>query len=163
MIAAKSINGLGLNIFHLPWLKSYPRGYCAVNQNLGQVLAINQKKSFPHYHEVALRLDWALGLVVLVLMSGLLACGANSNDNTAAGRTETVRGLILEVNAASLLDLDSVTVEGLGRQPLAVRGSRQEVRRVHASHLREHMVLGQMVTVTFHRENDVLVPDDITD
>ena len=126
-------------------------------------MAINQKKSFPHYHEVALRLDWALGLVVLVLMSGLLACGANSNDNTAAGRTETVRGLILEVNAASLLDMDSVTVEDSAGNCWRFEARGKRFAEFTPSHLREHMVLGQMVTVTFHRENDVLVPDDITD
>ena len=104
-----------------------------------------------------------LRLVTLVFMSVLLACAAGSGDNTAAGGTDTVRGLIVEVNAGSLLELDSLTVEDSSGNRWRFEALGKRFAEFTPSHLREHMVLGRPVTVTFHRENSSLVLDDITD
>ena len=59
--------------------------------------------------------------------------------------------------------LESLTLvdENGTRWMFEARG--RQVEGFTPSHVREHMVLGQPVRVTFHRENGALIINDITD
>jgi hypothetical protein len=99
-------------------------------------------------------------IVALVLAGFAVACGG---DGSAAQGAQTVRGLIVEVNARSLLELETLTIEGAdgSRWRLEARG--RSFGEFTPSHLREHMVQGLPVSASFHREGDVLVLDGIRD
>ena len=87
------------------------------------------------------------------------ACG--SDEAPSPNATETVRGVVVEVEAASLLELESLIVlDDAGKEwTFVARG----YRGFTPSHLNEHRVLGDSIAVNFHRENATLVIDDITD
>ena len=104
-------------------------------------------------------------LTVLVLMT-LLAlvspgCGDGADAPTGVPKSETVNEHVLQVKAASLIELESLTVED--DKGVTWTFEAAGVLELTPSHLRQHMVLGESVTVTFHRENDTLVIDAITD
>ena len=105
----------------------------------------------------------ALVLVPMALTAAALACGGGADGGPGAEGAETVRGLLLEVNARSLLELETLTVraDDGAEWRLEARGKRFAL--FTPSHLREHMVSGLPVTVTFHRENGALVLDEIAD
>ena len=102
-------------------------------------------------------------LLLAVLAPGVLACGSSSSGDSEAGEPETVRGLIQEVKAKSLLELESLTIEDDSgvRWTFEARGKGFE--GFTPSHLREHMVLALFVAATFHREDGVLVLDSLAD
>ena len=83
----------------------------------------------------------------------LLACGSESLE---------VRGTILEVDSASIVDLRSLDVQDGSGAKWHFEARRRFVEFT-PSHLRQHMVQGLSVTVLYHVEDDTLVIDDITD
>ncbi len=99
------------------------------------------------------RLAAALAAVGLLLAFG--ACG----DQAGA-----VRGRVVDVQSASLLELTSAEiVDGDGKRwRFEARGFSDPIDFT-PSHLRAHMVLGEPVTVEYHKEDGVLVIDDIDD
>ena len=105
----------------------------------------------------ALRLT--LTALLVALAAGWSAC--DSGEGPPPREAESVRGMVVEVDAASLLDLESLTVldDAGKRWTFVARG----YRGFTPSHLNEHRVLGDPVTVVFHRGSGGLVIDDITD
>ena len=98
----------------------------------------------------------------LALAFTAAACDAGG-DGADGPEIMSVRGLVQEVDARSLLEIDSVTVrDGDGRE-WVIEGGGTEIPGFSPSHVREHMVLGQTVTAFFHRKDGVLVLDDMTD
>ena len=104
-----------------------------------------------------------LGLLLIALTAGALACGGNSARDSAIEAAETVQGFLQEVKSVSLLELESLTLVDERGTRWTFEASGRQVEGFTPSHLREHMVLGQPVIVTFHRENGALVINDITD
>ena len=98
-----------------------------------------------------------LPLLIVSMMAGASACGGGADD------VETFRGLIVDVAAESLLELTSLTVEAENGTRLTFETRSTAIPGFSPSHLREHMVLGLLVTVTFHRDNGAYVLDDLTD
>ena len=101
-----------------------------------------------------------LGLVLIATVPGVAGCGGDAAD---VASPQSVRGLIRDVEARSLLELESLTVEGQRGRVWRFEARGEKLPELTPSHLREHMVLGQPVTVTFHQEDGVLVLDAITD
>ena len=69
----------------------------------------------------------------------------------------------MEVMPASLVDLDSLTVEDDQGARWTLDGRGKRFDNFSPSHLREHMVQGLAITVRYHEEGEVFVIDDITD
>ncbi len=97
-----------------------------------------------------------MGIVLAAFAASVLAsCGCSD--------TETARGLIQEVQSESLLELKSLTLRTRSGETLEFAANGKTFAGFSPSHLREHMVLGDPVTITFHREGETLVIDDVTD
>ena len=104
-----------------------------------------------------------LGLALMTFLAMAPACGGDSDQPSAAPADEAVRGLIKEVKAASISELESLTLDGEDGTTWKFEASGQKFAEFTPSHLREHMVLGLPITVTFHREDGSLVVDDLSD
>ncbi|MCL0099280.1 hypothetical protein M1O55_00185 [Dehalococcoidia bacterium] len=102
-------------------------------------------------------------LTVGLLLPGMFALwgGCNSERNQPPHRTEIVRGLVFEVNAKSLLEIESLTVVDNGGNTWNFNAGK--FRGFTPSHLNEHRVVGVPITVTFHSENGDLVIEKISD
>ena len=92
----------------------------------------------------------------------MISC-SEPNQTLAPERLEDVRGLVVQVEARSLLELEFLTVEDANgtRWTFVARG--QIPSDLTPSHLRDHMLQGLPVTVTFYRENGTLVLRDLAD
>jgi len=107
-----------------------------------------------------------LFLALPIAALGLMACGGDSAGDANSQTIEeagTVRGLILEVNAKSLLDLESLRLEDEDGTIWLFEGGGRTFPGFTPSHIREHMVAGQRVSVTFERDGDVLTVVDVAD
>ena len=100
-------------------------------------------------------------MLAMALVSAVTACGPDIPQDEAA--TQTVRGLVRQVEASSLLELELLVVEDDDSVEWAVEGRGSSFADFTPSHLREHMVLGMPVTVTFHREDGTLVLNEVGD
>ena len=101
-----------------------------------------------------------MGLALGALVLGALSCQREPGQKS---ETEMVRGHILEVEAKSLLELGKLIIQDEDGE-LWSFGEQQSVpAQFTPSHLRDHMVQGLSVTVTFHRKDGFLVIDDIAD
>ena len=92
-----------------------------------------------------------------------LICGLLFSTVSCQGETRSVRGLIVEVNADSLLAVETVTVEDEDQVRWTVHGGGRRFDGFPPSHLREHMVQGLPVTVWFEDRGGVLYIKDISD
>lgn len=91
----------------------------------------------------------ALALAALV---AALGCG---------GGEKTVRGLVLDVQARTLAEVESLTIlDGAGR---VWRFQAESNLGFTPSHIREHMLQGQEMTVHYKAEGDKLVVLRVTD
>lgn len=80
------------------------------------------------------------------------------------GQSGAVRGYVVDVQSASLLELTSVKiVDGGGKGWTFEARDFSDPADFTPSHLREHMLLGEPVTIKYHEEDGVLVIDDIAD
>ena len=93
-------------------------------------------------------------VLVNVLLLSVISCGSE---------TRSVRGLIVEVVADSLLIVETVTVEDEDQVRWTVRGGGKRFDGFSASHLREHMVQGLPVTVWFEERDGMLFMKDVSD
>ena len=117
---------------------------------------------------VALDIRWKVVLAVALPMAalGLTACGGDSSSDMSAQadrHVETVRGRILEVNARSLLELESLRLEDEDGTIWMFEGGGRKLPGFTPSHIREHMVTGQRVSVTFERDGAALSIVDVAD
>ena len=99
------------------------------------------------------------------LITVTLACGGGDGETSAASNStvETVNGLVIEVHSKSLLELDTISLltEIGDTMVLEARGKR--FLGFDPSHLRDHMIQGTRLSISFHREGEVLVLDSIND
>ena len=103
--------------------------------------------------------NFTMSLLLPAMIAVWLGC--NSEVNRSSQETEIIRGLILEVNAKSLLDIESLTiVDNVGNK---WNFNAMGFRGFTPSHLNEHRVLGDPITVTFHRAEGALVIEEISD
>ena len=112
---------------------------------------------------VAPNIRWKVPLFLALSLAaiGQIACGGDSSPRDV--EVETVRGFILEVNAKSFLELESLSLEDEGGTIWLFKSGGRTFPDFTPSHIREHMVTGQRVSVTFERDDDVLTVVDVAD
>ena len=121
--------------------------------------------------DVALgRLSMNASVVVFVFAAALslMSCAGNGSVNTAtdndAGLSlEVMRGMVLRVEAESLISLAALEVQDDGGKSWRFEGRGKVVPGFTPSHLNEHKLFGDPIEVTYYREGDALVIYDIRD
>jgi hypothetical protein len=98
----------------------------------------------------------------------LMSCGGNtsnssSNDSPVSSQTSTVIGNITDVQPSSFFGLESLTLVDEDGNQWQFDGRDVAVPGFAASHLREHMILGMAIMVTYENDGGVLVVKDIKD
>ena len=121
--------------------------------------------------DVALgRLSMNASVVVFVFAAALslMSCAGNGSVNTAtdndAGLSlEVMRGMVLRVEAESLISLAALEVQDDSGKAWRFEGKGKVVPGFTPSHLNEHKLFGDPIEVTYYREGDALVIYDIRD
>ena len=117
--------------------------------------------AFPHSaYKDAGRLVGIAALMSTMLFTLAAACGETP---PRTGAESEVRGMVQAVEPRSLLDIESLTVVDEQGVVWTFQGGPLTPAGFTPSHLREHMLLGEPVSVFYHAEGDALVIDDITD
>ena len=101
-------------------------------------------------------------LILMVMIALALGCGRGGTESPSADE-RTVRGRLTDVKAASLLEVESITVETETGESFLLEADNRIFSGFTPSHLREHMLQGNLVTVTFHQEGERLVLNDVLD
>ncbi len=108
---------------------------------------------------------WITILVIALLHLPAAACGGEEigPDGTGGGPTvATVRGQVLEVEAASLTELASLTVQDDEGRLWSFTA--EDFVGFTPAHLREHQAFGQAVSVHYtETEDGVLLVVEVTD
>ena len=104
-----------------------------------------------------------LWIVLTLLAPATLMCAEGTRSDDSRVQEDTIHGLIRDVQVRSLLELESLTVEDEDGGLWVFEAWGKRLTGFTPSHLREHMVLGDQVTVTFHREDGILIVDDLSD
>ena len=101
----------------------------------------------------------------LLAVLALVSCDGSREDSNAGEELtfETVRGMVLEVEAESLISLAALEVQDTDGNVWRFDGRGKVVPGFTPSHLNEHKLLGQAVEVTYYREGGELILRDITD
>ena len=94
----------------------------------------------------------------LLLMSAL-ALNAISCTNSVG----SVRGLVVEVVAKSLIEVETLTLVDKDNTQLKFYCKGTIFQEFTPSHLREHMLLGDPITVWFERRDGILLLKEIKD
>ena len=96
-----------------------------------------------------------------VLAGAALVLLASTGCETPGSDGATVAGIVIDVSARSLLEIDTLTIEdGEGAE---WRFSGRGYRGVTPSHLRQHMVQVFRVAVTYREEGGELIIEEIRD
>ena len=111
--------------------------------------------------EIAWTARWALTLVVLTALAA--GCAGGPDATTATEVRQAVSGRIVDLSAPSLLELESLTIRGESGETFTLQAGGVALGQFTPSHLREHMVTGQVVVVTYHVDGGRLVLDAISD
>lgn len=93
-------------------------------------------------------------LVPLALVLTLISC---------THQMESVRGLVVEVVAKSPIEVETLTLVDQQNTKLKFYSSGTTFSEFTLSHLREHMMLGDPITVRFERQNGFLLLKEIRD
>ena len=101
---------------------------------------------------------WA---ALCALAYGMLACGGDVSEAVDGASARTVHGSIVGVEVRSLVELTSLELrdENGATWHFEAEGS----QGFTPSHLREHMLQGLSVTVSYHEEDGALMIDGIED
>ena len=101
-------------------------------------------------------------LILTALVALALGCGGG-DSSSSSGEERTIRGRLTDVRAASLLEVESITVETETGESYVLEAGNRVFSGFTPSHLREHMLQGTLVTVTFHQEGERMALDDVRD
>ena len=100
---------------------------------------------------------------MLMMLVIVLGCGGVDLDDLKFRKSQTVSGLVLKIEAKSLLELESLSVlDDLGTE-WVFEIQQKTFPRFTPSHIREHMLLGKPITVTFHSKDGNLIADYLND
>ena len=97
----------------------------------------------------------------ITALATLLAALAMACGNGPAAAQSEVTGVVLDVTAASLALIETFSVLDDGGATWNFRAG--DYRGWLPSHVRDHMVQGTPITVTYHEEDGVLMVDEIED
>ena len=101
-------------------------------------------------------------LATCALAVTAMACAGNAVGGADGGAAASVKGVIIQVDASSLIDLKSMDLKDENGDSWHFVAS-EEYEGFPPSHLREHMVQGLPIMVTYHEEGGSLVVDDVKD
>lgn len=102
---------------------------------------------------------------MLFALLALASCADRAEDAATSEEValEAVRGVVLQVQAESLISLDALEVQDDANVVWRFEGRGIVVPGFTPSHLNEHKLLAQTVLVKFTRDGEALVIHDITD
>lgn len=100
---------------------------------------------------------------VIVVTIFASACQGDSSDSGDGLGSGSVRGAILRVESLSLTNLGALEIRDESGKTWTFDAQGKRFALFTPSHLNEHQVLGLHVLVSYHRDGDVLVIDDIRD
>ena len=109
----------------------------------------------PGFGPIRLDRRAAVLAVALLALFHAQACG------TTGSAEDTVTGQVIDVSAKSLLEIEVLTVEDDAGTSWSFSG--RGYRGVSPSHLRQHMLQGLQVVVTYRGEGEDLLIRDIRD
>ena len=98
-----------------------------------------------------------IGLLLLLTMGLGVAC-SSSRD-----KVETVRGLVVDVKAVSITEMESLTVRDEDGRVWRFTAEGFTDPIFTPSHLRQHGITGEMVTIYFKKRGDELIIVRVTD
>jgi len=103
---------------------------------------------------------------LIVVMTTLLviwavACGSEEQPGTPAAEQSTVTGVVLDVAVGSLTQIETLSVQDDTGTKWDFEA--EDYRGWLPSHVRDHMVQGAPIIVTYHEEAGVLYVDEIED
>ena len=99
--------------------------------------------------------------IVALLAAWAVACGGETPaDPDPAGQSE-MTGVVLDVVADSLTEIETMSVQD--DEGVTWNFRAEGYRGWLPSHVRDHMVQGSPITVTYHEEDGVLMVDEIDD
>jgi hypothetical protein len=98
-----------------------------------------------------------------LLLLSVAGCGGTPAADTSDDQAEVVSGLITDVRARSLSEIESMTLAGEDGETWVFGAQNTMDAGFTPSHLNEHMVLGMPVKMWFHRQGGALVIDRIAD
>ncbi len=102
-----------------------------------------------------------LGRRAAVLAVVVLALFNTGACDTTGSAEDTVTGHVIDVRARSLLEIDALTIED--DEGAEWKFSGRGYRGVSPSHLRQHMIQGFQVVVTYRDEGESLIIREIRD
>ena len=96
-----------------------------------------------------------------LLATWTVACGSDATPGTPPEEQARVTGIVLDVAAGSLTQIDTLSVQDDtgAKWDFKAGGYRGWL----PSHVRDHMVQGAPIIVTYHEEAGVLLVDEIED
>ena len=103
------------------------------------------------------------GLLVLAALAALVSGCGGADGTSSSGEGRTVRGWITDVRSTSILEVESITVETETGESYVLEAGGRILSGFTPSHLREHMLQGTLVTITFHQEGERMALDDVRD
>ena len=95
-------------------------------------------------------------VAALLACASVVACDSGPDVRTA-------RGYVVGVESKTLLELDFVRVRTEAGETIELSARGKRFPGFSPAHLREHMIQGLPVTVSYHPENGELVLDDVKD
>lgn len=104
-----------------------------------------------------------MGLLILAALAALVSGCGGGDGESSYGEESAVRGWITDVKSASLLEVESITVQTETGESYVLEAGGRILSGFTPSHLREHMLQGTLVTVTFHQDGERMALDDIRD
>ena len=123
-------------------------------------MAILQEKPALHHRSPLPTDSRSLARTALLVLS-LALLGLNACEGSDV---KSVRGLVVQVESSSVLEWDSITVRTVeGAELTLLRSDEVDLRFWRASHLREHALRGEAITVSYKRTERGLVATKIDD
>ena len=98
-----------------------------------------------------------------LLMALAVGCADDADSTGATGGGQTLRGRIVDVDARSLVEIESLTIRDESGAAYTLEARGMPLGEFTPSHLREHMVSGAPVEVSYHDDGGRLVLDAISD
>ena len=108
-------------------------------------------------------------MVLLQVLMFLVVCGtltqscADVDFASSSRELRTIRGQSLEVKPISLLEIKSITVQIETGESFVIEAGDKIFTGFTPAHLREHMIQGREVSVTFYEEGEHMILNDIVD
>ena len=96
-----------------------------------------------------------------LLATWAVACSSEAQPGTPSAEQSKLTGIVLDVAAGSLTQIETLSVQDVtgAKWNFEAEGYRDWL----PSHVRDHMVQGLPIIVTYHEEAGVLLVDEIED